>query len=74
MGGGGGKTSQSTVTKTDSENTYLTLNKVFDNAGNVYLQSTPQPAATASPGGMDLNTKIALAALVTGGVMLLLKR
>ena len=51
MGGGGGKSTQSSVTKTDSENRYQTVNKVFDNAGNVYFNT---PTATAGLSGWTI--------------------
>jgi hypothetical protein len=68
MGGGGGKSTQSSVTKTDSENRYQTVNKVFDNAGNVYFNT---PTATATPSGpSSQDTLLAAAAIIVGAVII----
>lgn len=70
MGGGGGKSTQSTVTKTDSENRYQTVNKVFDNAGNVYLQSPAAGTATATtPGPNSQETLLVAAAIIVGALI-----
>lgn len=69
MGGGGGKSTQSSVTKTDSENRYQTVNKVFDNAGNVYF-NTPTATATTPTGPSSQDTLLAAAAIIVGAVII----
>lgn len=71
MGGGGGKSTQSSVTKTDSENRYQTVNKVFDSAGNVYLQSPAAGTATATtPGPSSQENLLVVAAIIIGAVLI----
>lgn len=73
----GGDASQTSTTITDSQNRYQTINRVFDNAGNVYFNSAPQAgttAAEAATGAMDSKTMIALAVVGVGAVIVLTQK
>lgn len=71
--GGSSKSSQSTTTNTDSLNRYLTVNRVFDNAGNVTF-GAPAPAAATEARAAGNTDKLALAAVGVGVALLFLRR